>query len=147
MFGRVKDVTLLLGRIGVAVVFLAHGLQKWNNGVDGTAKFFEAMGVPLPTAAAIFAMTVEILGSVAFILGFLMPLVGIGYVVVSVGALLSVHIDNGLTGQNGYELVLVLALAGLALGFNGGRFTLDHALFGRRKRSRDTVEAGELQTA
>ena len=40
-----------------------------------------------------------------------LPLVAVGYVVVSVGALLSVHIDNGLTGQGGYELVLVLALA------------------------------------
>jgi putative oxidoreductase len=146
MFGRFKDVALLLGRIGVAVVFLAHGLQKWNNGVDGTAKFFEMSGIPLPTAAALFAMTVEILGSIAFIVGFLLPLVGLGYVVISVGALLSVHIDNGLTGQGGYELVLVLALAGLALGFNGGRLSLDHLLWGR-KRARRESPAGELQNA
>lgn len=146
MFGRFKDVALLLGRIGVAVVFLAHGLQKWHNGVSGTAKFFEMSGIPLPTAAAVFAMTVEILGSIAFIAGFLLPLVGLGYVVISVGALLSVHIDNGLTGQGGYELVLVLALAGLALGFNGGRLSLDHLLWGRKRARRD-VEAGELQNA
>jgi putative oxidoreductase len=91
-------------------------------------------------------MTVEILGSIAFIAGFLMPLVGVGYVMISVGALLSVHIDNGLTGQGGYELVLVLALAGLALGFNGGRLTLDHLLWGR-KRARRESEVGELQNA
>lgn len=146
MFGRFKDVALLLGRIGVAVVFLAHGLQKWNNGIDGTAKFFEMTGIPLPTVAAVFAMTVEILGSLAFIAGFLLPLVGLGYVVISLGALLSVHIDNGLTGQGGYELVLVLALAGLALGFNGGRLSLDHLVWGR-KRGRAAAEAGELQNA
>src|ERR1051325_10827294 len=146
MFGRFKDVALLLGRIGVAVVFLAHGLQKWNNGIDGTAKFFEMTGIPLPTGAAAFPMTVEILGSVAFIVGFLLPLVGIGYGVISVGALLSVHIDNGLTGQGGYELVLVLALAGLALGFSGGRLSLAHLLWGRKRARRD-VEAGELQNA
>jgi len=146
MFGRFKDVTLLLGRIGVAVVFFAHGLQKWNNGVDGTAKFFESMGVPLPKVAAVFAMTVELLGSIGFVVGFLLPLIGIGYVVVSVGALLSVHIDNGLTGQGGYELVLVLALAGLALGFNGGRISADYLFFGR-KRERDQADIGELQAA
>jgi len=55
MFGRFKDVALLLGRIGVAVVFLAHGLQKWNNGIDGTAKFFSMTGIPMPTVAAVFA--------------------------------------------------------------------------------------------
>ncbi len=143
MFARFKDVALLLGRIGVAVVFLAHGLQKWNNGIDGTAKFFEQMGIPMPTLAAIFAIAVEIVGSILFIVGFLTPLVALGYVAVSVGALLSVHVENGLTGQGGYELVLVLAAAGLALGFNSGRFSLDHVLFGRKRESKQT----ELQDA
>ncbi|GAA1987903.1 DoxX family protein [Amycolatopsis minnesotensis] len=133
MYARVRDVTLLLARIGVAVVFIAHGLQKWDNGLDATSAMFAKTGLPLPTAAALFAMTVEILGSVAFIAGFLLPLVGIGYAVVGIGALLSVHVDNGLTGQGGYELVLVLALTGLALGFNGGRISLDHLLFWRKR--------------
>ncbi|MFE0028494.1 DoxX family protein [Amycolatopsis sp. NPDC059021] len=147
MFARVKDVTLLLGRIGVAVVFLAHGLQKWDNGITGTAGFMEKVGMPLPTVAAVFAITVEILGSIAFIVGFLTPLVGLGYVVVSIGALLSVHIDNGLTGQGGYELVLVLAVAGLALGFNPGRISLDHALFWRKREQRQSSSNDALLTA
>lgn len=140
MFDRVRDVTALVGRIGVAVVFLAHGLQHWDHGLDATAKMFEGTGIPLPTAAALFAMTVEILGSIAFIVGFALPLVGLGYAVVSVGALLSVHIDNGLTGQGGYELVLVLAAAGLALGFNGGRLSLDHVLFWRKRAERQALQ-------
>lgn len=140
MYARVRDVTLLLARIGVAVVFIAHGLQKWDNGLDATSAMFAKTGLPLPTVAALFAMTVEILGSVAFIAGFLLPLVGIGYAVVGIGALLSVHVDNGLTGQGGYELVLVLALAGLALGFNGGRISLDHLLFWRK---REQAKPGE----
>ncbi|WP_410656314.1 DoxX family protein [Amycolatopsis sp. lyj-112] len=141
MFARFKDVALLLGRIGVGVVFLAHGLQKWENGIDGTAKFFEQTGIPLPTLAAIFAIAVEIVGAVLFIAGFLTPLVGLGFVVVSVGALLSVHLDNGLTGQGGYELVLVLAVAGLALGFNAGKFSLDHVLFGRKREAKQLQDA------
>ncbi|GAB3709466.1 DoxX family protein [Amycolatopsis oliviviridis] len=141
MFARFKDVALLLGRIGVGVVFLAHGLQKWENGIDGTAKFFEQTGIPLPTLAAIFAIAVEIVGSILFIVGFLTPLVGLGFVVVSVGALLSVHVDNGLTGQGGYELVLVLAVAGLALGFNAGKLSLDHVLFGRKREAKQLQDA------
>jgi putative oxidoreductase len=146
MYGRLKDVALLLGRIGVAVVFFAHGLQKWQSGIDGTAKFFERVGIPLPKVAAVFDIFVEVLGSVAFAAGFLLPLVGIGYVVIMIGALLSVHIDHGLTGQGGYELVLVLGTAALALGFNGGRFSLDHLFFGRR-RARRAADVGELQAA
>jgi len=141
MFARFKDVALLLGRIGVGVVFLAHGLQKWENGIDGTAKFFEQTGIPLPTLAAIFAIAVEIVGGILFIVGFLTPLVGLGFVVVSVGALLSVHLDNGLTGQGGYEFVLVLAVTGLALGFNAGKLSLDHVLFARKREAKQLQDA------
>ncbi|GAB2753113.1 DoxX family protein [Amycolatopsis magusensis] len=135
MFARVKDVAALVGRIGIAVVFFAHGLQKWNNGVDATATMFGNLGLPLPTVAALFTIAVEILGSIAFLVGIAMPLVGIGYAIVGAGAIFAVHLDNGLTGQGGYELVLVLALAGLAIGFNGGRFSLDHVLFARKRES------------
>ncbi|WP_158885256.1 DoxX family protein [Amycolatopsis anabasis] len=147
MFTRVQDVTLLLGRIGVAVVFLAHGLQKWDNGLDATSAFFGKTGIPLPTVAALFAMAVEVIGSIAFIVGFALPLVGLGYVVVSVGAILSVHIDNGLTGQGGYELVLVLAAAGLALGFNGGRLSLDYLLFWRKREAKKERQVAAPQVA
>ncbi|MBN6036655.1 DoxX family protein [Amycolatopsis sp. 195334CR] len=146
MFARVKDVAALVGRIGIAVVFLAHGLQKWDKGVDATAGMFEGLGLPLPTVAALFTIAVEILGSLAFLLGLAMPLVGIGYAIVGVGAIFTVHLDNGLTGQGGYELVLVLAAAGLAIGFNGGRFSLDHLLF-TRKRENAGAERLSAQTA
>ncbi|MEV6903749.1 DoxX family protein [Amycolatopsis sp. NPDC051372] len=145
MFARVKDVALLLGRIGVAVVFFAHGLQKWNSGVGATADFFGQVGVPLPTIAAVFVIILEVLGSIAFVAGFLLPLLAVGYVVDMAGALLSVHAPNGLTGTGGYELVLVLGLAALALGFNGGRLSLDHVLFWRKREARATPMA-ELET-
>lgn len=94
--------TALLGRVAVGVVFLAHGLQKWD------------MGLPLPTLTALFLMVVE-----------------------TVGAIFFVHLDAGLTGQGGYELVLVLGAAALALGFNGGRFSLDHlVVWGAAARGR-----------
>jgi putative oxidoreductase len=143
MFARFKDFALLLGRIAVGVVFLAHGLEKWENGIDGTAKFFEQVGIPLPTLAAVFMIALEIVGSILFIVGFLTPLIGLAFVVDAGGALFSVHIGNGLTGQGGYELVLVLAAAGLALGFNSGRFSLDHVLFGRKRAATQS----ELQDA
>ncbi|OZM75093.1 DoxX family protein [Amycolatopsis antarctica] len=132
MFARVGDLTALLGRIVIGIVFLAHGLQKWDKGIDGTAAMMAGSGLPLPEVAAVFTIAVEIIGSVAFIVGFALPLVGIGYAVVGLGAVFAVHLDAGLTGQGGYEFVLVLAAAGLALGFNGGAFSLDRVLFGGR---------------
>ncbi|GAA3540216.1 DoxX family protein [Amycolatopsis ultiminotia] len=146
MFARVKDVALLLGRIGVAVVFFAHGLQKWDSGVGATAGMFDKIGIPLPTVAAIFVIVLEVIGSIAFVAGFLLPLIALAYAVDMAGALISVHAANGLTGDGGYELVLVLGLTALALGFNGGRLSLDHVLFWRRREARPE-SARELETA
>ncbi|GAA1209399.1 DoxX family protein [Prauserella alba] len=132
MYARIQDVAALIGRIAVGVVFLAHGLDKWNAGIDGTAQMLGAVGIPLPTVAAVFIIAVEVVGSILFIVGLATPLVGIGYAVVGLGATFAVHLDAGLTGEGGYELVLLLALTGLALGFNSGRLALDHVLLGRR---------------
>lgn len=121
---------------------LAHGLQKWDMGVSGVTNMTSGMGIPLPTVTALFLIAVETIGAIAFMIGLALPLLGIAFAVDMIGAIFYVHIDNGLTGQGGYELVLVLGAAALALGFSGGRLSLDHLLFWRRRTQRR-----ELQTA
>jgi putative oxidoreductase len=141
MFPRVKDAALLLGRIGVGVVFFHHGLQKWNMGLDQTSHFFGAVGIPLPTVAAVFAIAIETLGAIAFIVGFALPLIAVGFLVESVGAIISTETGNVFNGQGSFELLVVLAVAGLALGFNGGRYSLDHLLFWSKRESRELLPA------
>ncbi|GAA3461327.1 DoxX family protein [Saccharothrix longispora] len=128
-----KDVAALIGRIGVGVVFIAHGWQKvaeW--GLDGTATAFAGMGVPLPTLSAWFAAVVELGGGALLLLGVVTPVVGVLLAVDMLGALVIVHLSNGLLGQGGYELVLVLGVAALALGFNAGSLALDRVVKDRR---------------
>ncbi len=50
----VRDVALLLARLVLGVVLVAHGWQKVvTNGVGATAEGFAGMGIPLaPVAAA-----------------------------------------------------------------------------------------------
>ncbi|MEU5695387.1 DoxX family protein [Actinosynnema sp. NPDC020468] len=130
-----KDVAALVGRIGVGVVFFAHGLQKLTEfGIAGTAQAFGGMGVPMPTVSAWYSTIVELVGGAALILGVGLPVVGLLLAVDMIGALLFVHLPNGLIGPNGYELVLALAVASIALGFNGGAFALDRVLRSRRVR-------------
>lgn len=137
MLGRTQDFAALIGRIGIAVVFLVHGLQKLDAGIGTTADLMGQAGIPLPTLAAIFTIAVEVLGSIAFLVGLALPLVAIGYAVISIGAVFFVHMDAGFFLPNGYEYVLVLAVASLAVGFNGGRFSLDHVLLSRRRSARE----------
>ena len=131
-----RDVALLIARVAVGVVFFAHGWQKlFTNGMDGTAAFFDQVGVPAASAAAWFAAIVELVGGAALIFGLAVPVAGLLLLINMIGAFLFVHAGASLfVEQGGYELVLVLGATVLLLAALGaGRFSADHLLFGRRR--------------
>src|SRR3954451_2920815 len=129
-----RDLAVLVTRVAVGLVFVAHGLQKlFTNGIDGTAAFFDQVGVPAASAAAWFAAVVELAGGAALILGLAVPVAGLLLLVDMIGAFAFVHAGAGLfVQQGGYEFVLVLAAAALMLAVLGaGRFSVDHLLVSR----------------
>jgi putative oxidoreductase len=133
-----RDIALLLARIGLGTVFLAHGWQKLDtNGIDGTAAFFDSVGVPLPTVAAWFSALVETVGGAALILGVAVPLVALLLVLDMLGAFLFVHLGHGLfVEKTGAELVLALGAAALVFAAVGpGRYSLDAAFAAQRGRT------------
>jgi putative oxidoreductase len=131
-----RDLALLLARVAVGLVFVAHGWQKlFTNGIDGTAAFFDQVGVPAASAAAWFAAVVELAGGAALVVGVAVPVAGLLLLVNMLGALVFVHAGAGLfVDQGGYELVLTLGAAALLLAVLGaGRYSVDHLLTGRRR--------------
>jgi putative oxidoreductase len=135
------DVVALLARLGVGIVFMAHGWQKIEAGVTATSRSFDALGVPLPTAAAVYAAFVELLGGAALIAGLGLPVTGVLLFIDMAGAFIFVHADKGLflvdgkSVQNGYELVVALGMAGLLFAAGGGgRLTVDQWVIAKRLR-------------
>ena len=132
-----SDVALLLARVAIGFVLLAHGWQKYSEyTLAGTTAAFGDMGVPAPAAAALFATVVEIVGGLALIAGLLTLVAAAANVVNLLGALVIVHAGNGVFVDNGgYELVLAL-IAGLVLvlALGAGRFSAD-GLLARRLRT------------
>ena len=63
------DVLALVGRLFVAIIFLASAFGKITN-FDGTLQFMESHGIPFATGLCVGAILVEALGSVAIILGY-----------------------------------------------------------------------------
>ncbi|MEU6037751.1 DoxX family membrane protein [Actinomadura sp. NPDC047616] len=135
----VYDIAALLARLGVGAVFLAHGWQKIEVGITATGRSFDQLGVPAPTAAAIYATFAELLGGLALIAGLGLPVAGTVLFLDMAGAFVFIHAGNGLflvdDGKvaNGFELVLVLGLASLLFAAGaGGQLTLDRRLFPSR---------------
>ncbi len=134
--GPARDVLLLLTRVVLGVVLIAHGWQKFAQyGIAGTASSFAQVGVPLPTLSAASVAVIELAGGTALLLGAATAVAGTLVALVMLGALALVHVGNGVfVTDNGFELVAAIGAAALALVAAGaGRFSVDHALLARRR--------------
>ncbi len=138
----VRDIALLLARLGLGVVLLSHGLDKLDQGFGATRDGFDAMGIPLPEAAAAFALVAEIGGGALLILGLLTPLAGILVVAQMAGAFWFAHRGTEvMAAEGGWELVGVIAFLALVLAATGaGRISVD-ALLGRRSTAAEPAAA------
>ncbi|RKS79552.1 putative oxidoreductase [Actinomadura pelletieri DSM 43383] len=129
-----SDIGLLIGRVALGVVFVAHGWQKLNDmGHANVTKFFESVDVPLASLSAYYSTWVELIGGFALIVGVVTPIVGLLLAIDMAGAFLFVHKGNGMfVTENGYELVLALGATAILLALAGaGRFSVDGLLFNR----------------
>lgn len=121
-------------RIVTGFLFAAHGWQKFNEfTIAGTQAAFTQMGVPAATFVAPVVATLELVGGAALILGVLTRVFAALLAVDMLGALFLVHASAGIfAATGGYELVLILAAAALAVALVGaGKVSVDKALFGR----------------
>lgn len=133
------DLVLFVFRCGIGAVIAVHGINHigWEGGrfgtkIDGTAGWFDSMGMRPPLVQAWLASITEIGAGLLLILGLLTPFGAAGLLGVMVVAFTIAHRDKGFfifnPGQ-GWEYVLVLALCALALGALGpGAWSLDDAL-------------------
>jgi putative oxidoreductase len=129
----VRDVTLLVGRVTLGIVFVAHGWTKHTNGIEPTAARFESWSVPAPTLSAYIATYLELVGGSALILGLMTPVAALLLCSTMIGAIFTAHAGGGFSlRDNGYEYVLTLAAFCLVIAAHGsGKFGLD-ALLVRR---------------
>jgi putative oxidoreductase len=128
-----RDVGLLLLRLGVGGVLMAHGAQKLfglfgGGGVEGTAAAMESMGFEPGRESAIAAGLGETGGGALLAAGLATPAAGAA-AAGTMAAAAAVSWDNGLfTQRGGYELPLLLGLSAAGLGLTGaGTLSLDDA--------------------
>jgi putative oxidoreductase len=116
------DIALLLVRVGLALVFVAHGWDKIGN-MEGTIEFFSSIGL-----SAVWAYTVayiELIGGILMLLGIWTGWAGVILAANMVGAITLVKLSKGFLG--GYEFDLLLFLSAIAISLAGaGQYTVQY---------------------
>ncbi|MEM8747828.1 MAG: DoxX family protein [Actinomycetota bacterium] len=120
---------LLLLRVVLGVTMALHGLGKAKS-LDGTAGWFDSMGMRPGWLHARFAAFGEIAAGAALALGFLTSFAALGFVGLMVVAGWTSHRHNGFfIIKEGWEYVMVLAVAAVAIAIIGpGDWSIDEAI-------------------
>ncbi|QQE73672.1 DoxX family protein [Brevibacillus composti] len=107
--GQLEQAAYTLLRIVTGLVFWAHGLAKWKQGMGSVTEWFGSVGLPEWLAYPVIA--IELAGGMALILGVATRYAAGALAVIMAGAILTVKWQNGLIGEagkKGYELDLLL---------------------------------------
>ena len=71
-----QNVLNLIGRLLIVALFLPAGLGKIS-GFEGTLGYFASLGIPAPVFALVVTIVIEVIGSIALLVGFHTRLVAI----------------------------------------------------------------------
>lgn len=121
-----SDLALLIGRVGISLLMLAHGLPKLGMLLSGNASMFPSvfgMGPTLSLALTVFA---EVLCSVLILLGFATRLALLPLIATMLVAVLFIHASDEFAKK---ELGLMYLVVYLVLFFAGsGKYAVDYAI-------------------
>ncbi|MGH3945695.1 MAG: DoxX family protein [Pseudonocardiaceae bacterium] len=139
-----RDLVLLLARIGLGVLMVAHAKLEYDfagGSIAGVGALFEEAGVPLAAITGPANVLFEFVGGAAMILGLAVLPVGVLMALNMVGAWIFVHTGGLLAlDHTGPELVITLGLLSLVLAVSGsGRLGLDHLIIRRVRRRASTA--------
>jgi len=139
IFRTSDDMGAFVARITLGVVMLPHGLQKLlglfgGAGFSGTVEFFVSSGIP--AFVAILIIIGESFGAIGLIAGFLSRLAALGITVIMLGAIVTVHLQNGFfmnwggtAAGEGFEFhLLAVGLGLIVLIKGGGIWSVDRAI-------------------
>jgi uncharacterized membrane protein YphA (DoxX/SURF4 family) len=112
----------LLIRVTLGIIFFAHGLAKFQGGIENVAGWFGSIGLPGSLAYAV--AVIELVGGILLVVGAGTRIVSALMAVLMIGATVKVKLAAGLLGNgqmSGYELDLALLAMALYLVIAGSK--------------------------
>lgn len=121
---RLQPLGLLVLRLVLGAVMIGHGYPKVFGGLHKHVELVSSLG--LPGWWAYLSAAAEFFGGILVTLGFFTRFAALAIVIDLSVAITKVHWKNGLLGNGGYQLPLVLAVIAFSLIFSGaGPIALD----------------------
>jgi putative oxidoreductase len=118
-FNRLQPLALLVLRIVLGAVMIAHGYGKVFHGFHAHQQFLGNLGIP--AWAGYGTAFVEFVGGMAIVLGLYERFFSAAFAIEMSVAIWKVHIHKGFTAPGGYEFPLALvAIAFTLMCFGGG---------------------------
>jgi putative oxidoreductase len=117
-----RNLGLLLIRVGTGLVFLMHGIMKFQT-LDMVNKMFTHLGLPAPVAAII--ALIETVGGLMLITGIFTR---VAAVVLGIEMLVAIFLNGGINaGWQQHELEALLMAVSFGLVYTGsGKFSIWH---------------------
>ena len=126
---RLQPLALLVMRLALGVVMLAHGYQNTFRHLHDHVHMVVSLGIP--AWLGYVSSFTEFFGGLLIVAGFFARPAALAICIDLLVAIWKVHWHNGLTGDHGYEFPLALAALAFALiFFGGGQISFDHVLRG-----------------
>ena len=121
---RLHPVALLVMRIVLGAIMVAHGYHKVFGGLHAHAQVVAGLG--FPGWMGYLSACTEFFGGLLVLIGLLTRFAAFAIAINMAVAVLKVHLHHGLTGQGGFEYPLALfAMAFALIFFGGGSLALD----------------------
>ena len=115
---RMQPFALLVMRLVLGAVMVAHGYHKVWGGFHHHMDFVGSLGIP--KWMAYLSAGTEFFGGIAIVLGLFARFFAAAFIIEMAVAIWKVHFKNGLMGNGGYEFPLALATIAFGLMCFGG---------------------------
>jgi len=130
---RLQPLALLVLRLALGAVMIAHGFPKVFGGMQHHVEFVRSLHIP--GWMAYLSAAAELGGGILVVVGFLTRICALAILIDMLVAIFGVHFKNGFLGQGNYQFPMTLAAISFALIFYGaGPISLDWLRGGRRAR-------------
>lgn len=126
------DAALLIIRVSFGCSMAFHGYNKVVSGLEGTAGWFQSIGMKWPRTQARIAAFTEIVAGALLAVGLLTPLAAMSFISLMIVAIMTVHWKVGyfiFLPNGGWEYCASIVAVASALCVSGpGGFSIDNVL-------------------